>query len=462
MFKHIFTYLVNGFFIKALGLISLPIYTYFLSPSEYGIYAIILSYISLGSILLNLNVQSSVSRFYYEKDTDVDKFVSTTIWLSTLIFLISVIFIKYLDYKWLSSMLGFDVDKYDNFVFLIAYCQILFGIYTQTLIPLKRSKHYSKVTSIKTISTISLSIVMLYHRGDVESILLSILTIEIFSLFYVFAQIRKSLEFKIRLSCTKYIVGYSFFLLPYSLSGIVLSQIDRIMIAKLDSLDSVGIYSVAYSLCMIPWTIFVIFSKGWTPEYFLYMNEEKYDLLDRDVKYILLMSSYIVIFLMLFMESASSFLFSDKYASIGQLLPVILSSVLFMILWQMWGRGIGYSRKTMYTSLIGTVSAIFNIFMNYMLIPYYGVMGAAYATYFSYMLMAVMGYFISKYHLNIYTVSVSKLKSVILLTIFMGFIPLLDTTLLYYIKTIFVILTAILIVVYFNRIETLVKKMFRG
>lgn len=58
MLNHFIKYLFGDVLVKALGLISLPLYTYFIAPEEYGIYALVLSYVSIGVLVLTLNVHA--------------------------------------------------------------------------------------------------------------------------------------------------------------------------------------------------------------------------------------------------------------------------------------------------------------------------------------------------------------------------------------------------------------------
>lgn len=410
MIKHIARYIVGGFLNRVLGLIALPIYTYFLSPEQYGTYAIILSYVSLGSLIFTLNTHSSVSRFLYEEDLKKEVFLSTSIYISLLLIALSFLIIYSIDTAFLSDLLEIDIGSYREIIFLLIFFGIMFGIYTQVLIPERKSKEYTRVTVIKSYSIFFISIVFLFLNRDVSSLIYSNLVVELVSFFYVAKFLCKRITPSVSFDSIKYIFSYSVFLLPYSLSGIILSQIDRVMLAKLLSLESVGIYSVGYTLSMIPWTVFVIFSKGWTPEYFSYMNNRKYNLLDRDTKYILWGAYFIILSMILFLGDIIHIVFGDKYSAIYDILPILLSSVVFMILWQLWGRGIGYSKKTIWTSIIGIVSAVVNVILNYFLIPLFGVKGAAYATLFSYIIMALLGYCISLYYLKIYTVGLAKLK----------------------------------------------------
>jgi O-antigen/teichoic acid export membrane protein len=231
------------------------------------------------------------------------------------------------------------------------------------------------------------------------------------------------------------------------------------MIGNIIGESASGIYSIAYAFGSIPLIMFAALSNAWMPKYFLNMNERNYINLDKDVILIVFLlmlgitiySAYIVFFLQLILSV-------DYHESI-QHAPLISLSMFFAIMWNIWGRGIGYAKKTIWTSIIGILSAIANVGLNYIWIPKYGLMGAVYATYISYLIMALLGYVFAKYLLGIYTTSIFQLKWTIMAIVVVSF------SIFYFrnnaLNTLQIILPFVLIIFYLkNKVEVdiLVKK----
>lgn len=418
MLKHFIKYLAGDIVVKLLGFISLPLYTYFLLPEEYGVYSLILSYATIAIVLFTLNVHASVSRFYYDKSLDVSKFMTTTVSLSIIILLLSFGILYQLGSERLSELLGFDFDRYGVFFLLFIVFGIFFDIYKNTLVPQKKSKEYSFLLVSKTYVTFIFIIFILYFiNADALNMLYGLILAEIILFIYVIKNIYKYFSLKVDIEASKYILNYSVFLMPYVLSAVVMAQIDRIMLANYYSTFEVGIYSVAYTLSMVPLMLFNSFGNAWTPNYFKYMDEKNYDKLKSDVTKILFGILIIVFLVSLFSKEIVWILLDAKYNKALEVLPILTISVFFMVLWQMWGRGIGYMRKTIWSSIIGLLSAVLNIWLNTYLIPLYNMQGAVYATLVSYIFMAFLGYFVSKHILKIYTVPFLSLKYIFLLNI---------------------------------------------
>ncbi|MDH4222628.1 MAG: polysaccharide biosynthesis C-terminal domain-containing protein, partial [candidate division Zixibacteria bacterium] len=78
-------------------------------------------------------------------------------------------------------------------------------------------------------------------------------------------------------------------------------------------------------------------------------------------------------------------------------------------------------KKTKYNPLIIGISAIFNLLMNYLLIPPYGMLGAAVASFSSYLLMDLLAYLIN---LRIYPIPYEgvRILKIIIVTILLFFV----------------------------------------
>ena len=433
MLKHFIKYLAGDIAVKVLGFLSLPLYTFFLVPEKYGIYSLIISYVTIAVVVLPLNVHASVSRFFYDDTLDIKMFMGTTLSLTLVTLSVSLIAINFADTSVLSEMLGFDFQTFGTLALLIVVLRIIFDIYKQTLIPQKKSKEFSLLMVTKTYLTFLLIIgSFLVTEPNPINMLYGVIIAESLVCLYILRKMRIYLPFNFDISSCKYILNYSVFLMPYVLSSVLMSQIDTIMLANIFSTYEVGIYNVAYVLSMVPLMLFTSFSNAWTPSYFKFMDNQQYSLLKRDVVRILGVVSILVFLVSLFSQEIIWVLVDEKYKESASVLPLLTLSVFFMVLWQMWGRGISYKRKTIWTSGIGIVSALLNISLNYYLIPIYSMKGAVYATLISFIFMSFSGYFVSKYLLKIYTVNIYSLKYIFAFNIFTLCITFIESAVILY------------------------------
>lgn len=396
---------------KALGVVSVPVYTYLISPKEYGVYSIVLSYVAIATFLFSLNVHTSISRFFYEKDIDLGRFLSTTFVLTSMILFVSFSIFFLLDDLFLDSILGVGFSKYKIYFSLLVVASIIFSIYLQILIPQSKGKEYSFLVVAQAYLKFILTVIFLYFiEATVLRFLQAILLADIFISLYIVWKLKVYATLKFSKSDAKYILSYSVFLIPYMLSSVVLAQIDRVMIGNMIGEVDAGIYSVAYVFGSIPLMMYAALSNAWMPRYFANMNEKSYVSLDKDVRQITSILVLGIIGFAVFIPLLLGLMLSEDYKISILYVPLVSLSMFFAMLWNVFGRGISFAKKTVWMSIAGIISAIVNVGLNYIWIPKYGLMGAVYATYISYLVMALLGYLFAKYLLGIYTTSIMQLK----------------------------------------------------
>ena len=415
MLNNFLKYLSGDIVAKALGLLSIPVYTRFISPQEFGTYTIILSYAAIASFLFSLNAHTSISRFMYEKNVDYKGFISTTLILSAVIFFISSSLLLILNDSFVDKLLGFEFSIYKNYFILFVSLAIIFSIYIQILIPQLKSKEYSILIVTQAYSKFIVVLIFFYFiEATALRYLQAVLLVDLIIILYIFWNLKQYFKPKLNKIHVKYILNYSILLIPYMLSAVILAQIDRVMIGSMIGEYEAGIYSVGYAFGSAPLVIFAAFSHAWMPKYFSNMNEGEYSSLDKDVLVVVLATALGISIYSTYIGYLLSFLLSDSYQLSLQHIPLISMAMFFAIMWNIWGRGITFAKKTIWTSIAGIISAMANIYLNSILIPNFGLDGAVYATYLSYILMAALGYIFAKYVLKIHTTSVLELKNIIL------------------------------------------------
>ena len=106
---------------------------------------------------------------------------------------------------------------------------------------------------------------------------------------------------------------------------------------------------------------------------------------------------------MLFGKEIGMVLADQRYHSGLKIVPVVVFGYIFTALWQFWGRNIGYSKKTIWISIVAIIAGFANIGLNMVFIPRYGYVAGAYTTVVSFMIMAFAGWIVSKWILKVYT-----------------------------------------------------------
>lgn len=94
--SHSLNYLIKSIATRGISIISIPIFTYLLTPDDYGILNIFTAYVSIAAIVLTFNTQVGIGRYYFEKQDDFGNllFMSIILPLGLLFFffILSVLF----------------------------------------------------------------------------------------------------------------------------------------------------------------------------------------------------------------------------------------------------------------------------------------------------------------------------------------------------------------------------------
>jgi O-antigen/teichoic acid export membrane protein len=91
--KHGKNYLSASLLTKGLSLISIPVMTRLLSPSDYGILAVFMSLAGILGIFFGFGIRGAISRYFYENTQDFDRFFSTNLFFVNLLGIILSIFL---------------------------------------------------------------------------------------------------------------------------------------------------------------------------------------------------------------------------------------------------------------------------------------------------------------------------------------------------------------------------------
>jgi len=213
----------------------------------------------------------------------------------------------------------------------------------------------------------------------------------------------------------------------FKLSVFVLSMSDRFFIKEIISVEASGVYGISYKFGMILNMIFVVpLMQAWHPILFRLENAP-----EQKVTYQKIALYYVQIgsLLMLAVVVASKYLLklttTAEYHSGIIIVPWIALSYLLFGLQNFFKAGALIHNKTIQMTQYGLLAAVLNIILNLVMIPAFGILGAAIATTLSYFVMIVLILRLSQKHLHINWLW-KKMIPVILLGMIFSWLGLID------------------------------------
>lgn len=389
---------------SAINVLLLPIYTRFLSPSDFGVIALFGTFGMITTGLVSLGIHKATYKYYFDFENDQDQLI--TIVSTNLIYLIFIFFITgtiiYFNSTWLSIRL-FDNqinNKLINLSFFSGCLTYFINFITLLLTAQKRSKEYAIVTISRVIinNTLSFYLIFVHSLTYMSKIYASIITQTLLLLILLFLM-RNLIGFKISFIKLKKSLAFSYPNAPISIIGLVYKSFDKILLNKFVGLDSVGYYAIGSQLASTIKLLINSLTKSFNPFFFSLANKggmaQKDSIVKRfyDVAFVIMFFGLCTI---TFSEELINLFTTENFDSAMYVLPVYVFYHLFAVIGLISIPQIMFAEKMLYLLPQAIISIIVNIILNIALIPSYGAVGAALATAIAQLGTCIVSYFLAQ------------------------------------------------------------------
>lgn len=401
--KHSSIYGLGNFATKAIAFFLIPLYTAFLTPADYGVLQICNVTNSLLTIILLLGMNSSLFRVYFNTaNLENRKTIFTSTYVTYFAFSAIIIIPLLLFANPLSRLIiGNDGNQY---LFTIVILSAFFeGIYNLELAYLRAEEKpviFIISSIIRIIFYVLMNVLFVVHLkrnyvGIREVNLMAMLLIVIISLPIIL----KGINFKVSLAYIKDLVKIG---VPLGIGAIaiwVLTLTDRFMLRALlpesIAMTQVGLYSLGAKFSMLIKMLLVSpFMMSWGTLMFAYQNDSNAKELYRKVLNYFVFTAGI--FFLLFTIFAKDIIMliaqNTEYYEAYKIVPLLSFSMILHGFYTVVSVGVILTKNTKYVVVSNYSAAILNIILNFLLIPKYGMMGAAIASVIAYTLNSVILY----------------------------------------------------------------------
>lgn len=469
-------YTLGNFLPKAAGIILLPIYTRYLTTSEYGVVSSMQSLIPILVILFSLGFDASIFRLYWDYDSKEKRseFFGTMILSRAIIsFLLLALLLVF------QNIVG---DIYKSIAFNPFYLYIIVTVFFSSFFEIPK-----KYLMLKERAGVFVSLSVgqfLLHSGLILWFLIAkdggaagflkagVIASLILLPVYIFFSI-KIIRFRIRFSILKNVLSFSLPIMPILLSGWVINLSDRIFIERYFALSDVGIYNLAYKLAGVVLIVISSYHMSYRPLFFKLANTKNQIKAKASIyryNYLfLLMLSFSVFLIAFFSKEIIYILFSTDYKSAYMLIPLIVVSYFFNGAVGIIDRMIEQSKKITYMMYFAIGAAILNIVLNFLLIPHWGVFGAAYATIITFAFLFFSRYLFAKWFTYFVPIAWRKLLPALglFVAIFLIFNQFIELENIYYSLLLKIVVVLLMSALIFTRYKKdfqflLPKRLFNG
>jgi O-antigen/teichoic acid export membrane protein len=391
--KHSVIYGLGGLVSRILAVILLPLYTRYLSPSDYGKVETLIALTTVVGIALSAGIGSAFFRFYFDSPEPAARrrVLRTSFWfimgMATLGLAVGVALAGDI------SQLLFGTSKAADLV-AASFVGLWAGMNWTQLTNLFRVEERSAAFVSASIANIlvtvgaTLILVVALDKGPIGVIVGNFTgTLAVYAVLVLYRREQLGLEFDRELLRRMNTFGLP--LVPSALFLWVTNFSDRIFLVKLADVHEVGLYSVGVRIASALVLLLTAFRLAWPA--FAYSIED--DAAARRtyayvLTYLVVVTTWVATGLALLSPWIVRWITSKPdYESASRVVgPLAFSTVAFAG-YMVVAIGVGRSRRTQFNWVVTGVAAMVNIALNLILIPPYGMMGAAIATIAAYTTM---------------------------------------------------------------------------
>ena len=411
----------------------LPLYTHYITPQDYGILGLILMFQSVMPVILAFQLQNAISRFYFDyQGFELKIFISTLFFAIVTLDIITVSVILINLPTIIDLMLpGLNGNLFGFYLATISGAISILSTFQLLLLTVKKeAKKIALISFFTTLFNIMTNLIFVVvlkrsYLGILEAGLINVTVL----FFVLFLANRKNYTLVFNFKWLKAPLSYSVPLIPHALSGIIFMYSDRLILEKSVSLFLIGIYVFADKLASLVKLGVNQLNSAYSP---FFIEEAKKDKLSaakqaremsKIIVYILLLGLLIIT---LFAPEIIYTFFDKKYFDSWKILPILAAAYIFRSLYIFTSSGIFFEKKTGRITLITLIAAVFNLIINIIFIPKWGIWTAAISTIISFFLTYVLAVFFSKkiYDINLDTkfnfVMISYLFTIIIVSYFLN------------------------------------------
>jgi len=388
---------------KLVAFILLPLITLNFQLKEYGVYVLTESLWQIFWAVFLFGLESGVVRWYLSienKDKQKRFLFSVTIFL----FILNIVFnvIVFLFLKNLSSVI-YENTSYANLVMyasLIASAEAFAFIIFLILRIEEKAKAYSFFSILISVISFVLQVYFLqYTNIKLEGLFISKILAPVIVIIMLLPYYIKHLKIGFEKELLKDLIIYSFPIMLASLVITLLNQADKYILGYLTNLVNVGIYGLAYNISgLLNFLVISPFSLAFTVISWKKLNDvNSKRFYTKTITYLFLAVTFTALVLSLFMPHLIKiFTLRTDYWLAAEYVPWVALSMPFYGIHFVGIFSFYVTKNTKYVLYVYLIALITNVILNFLLIPYLKIYGAAFNNLISFIILNIVIYLFSR------------------------------------------------------------------
>jgi O-antigen/teichoic acid export membrane protein len=383
--------------IQIVNFLLLRVYVEYLSKTDYGIIALLAAIEAPTKLLFRWGVDGAFMRFWYDCDdvAERQRLASTLFFFlfaaNGILLAISVAAAPFVSERLLGAS-GYTVALQLLLLntFAIGFTFIPFHVLRMQ----NRPGEFSALTLARSVSTLLLRLVLIVGMGyGVMGIVIADIVVTagmMLLLLRWFAPLVRPMFSK---AVLRKCLSFGLPRVPHGLALQIMGVADRFILERFRSLAEVGVYSIGVSFGMIPKIALGAFEYAWAPFYYATSKEpDARRVFTRVTTYGVAALGLMTAGLSAIARDLLDVITNGEFVSAAPVVAWTAIGVFFYGVYLLTSIGLNITSQTRYYPVSTAVGAAVNVMLNLVLIPGYGMIGAAWANGAAYAIQSAIAF----------------------------------------------------------------------
>jgi O-antigen/teichoic acid export membrane protein len=413
LFKQSAVYGIGHIINRALGFLLLPLYTNLFPRDDFGVAGLMFTYLAIFTIIYTYGLDAAFFRFYILEESKAtrDRIFST----AAFTILITCIFFSGLLYFAAKPIAGLLFSQEAQHLsvdlpYLIRLAAGILAFDSLAFLPFLILRAEEKPVPfiiykfLNILINVGCNVIyLIVLKYGIEGIFIANLISSLATFLLLLPMTFKHISLSFSKPILKDLLVFGMPYLPSTLAVVFMDTIDRPFIERLDSLQAAGLYNAGAKLGMFMALAVTAFRFAWHP-FFLSTAKQANakEIFSKIFTYVLLACLAVFLVMSLFIDNIAHLriggfsLIGKEFWDCTVVVPAIMLAYIMYAAYLNFLIGVYLEKKTKYLPGITIAGMIANLLGNYFLIPVIGILGAAWARFIAYLVMAVALYSFSQ------------------------------------------------------------------
>jgi O-antigen/teichoic acid export membrane protein len=397
LFGNLIIYGLGDTATQIISFLLLPLYARYLSPSDYGVLALLLTVEVITKVIFRWGIDGAFMRLYFDcPDQPARQRLASTQFFFLMAANGSLLLAALLWAGWMGHYL-FSTHQYDWTLRLLLINTFVVGFYYLPFHVMRiegRTPTFIALTFGRSLATIlvRLALIIGLQSGLHGVVLSDIAVTSVFTLVLMrwFAPLIRPVFSK---SLLRESLRFGLPRLPHGVAQQVIGSSDRYVLDRFVSLHEVGLYSTGSSFGQGMKLFLSAFEQAWAPFYFGVMREpDAKATFVRVTTYGILILALLATGLAACARDVITLLMPSAFHPAADVVPWVGLGVALQGVYLLTSIGLNITKHTEYYPMATGIAAATSVLANLVLVPAFGIIGAAWANAIAYGVLATVSW----------------------------------------------------------------------